>query len=202
MLSLQQFADCIGSTMMNATLWHSHFVKAMAEFNILDGMETASFLAQTGHESESFKKFEENLNYSAKRLTEVWKRRFPTIASATPYANNSEKLANLVYGSRFGNGAEASGDGWMYRGRGPIQITFADNYRACGKSLNLALIEQPDLLLGISAGARSAAWYWSSHGCKSTCAELVTTTRKINGGEAGLDDRQKRFRHAKAILGV
>jgi putative chitinase len=105
----------------------------------------AEFVAQIANETGGFTRFEENLNYSAKRLTEVWPSRFPTIAAATPYARNPEALANRTYGSRGGNRGEASGDGWRYRGRGALQLTFRDNYRLYGELTGLPLEERPEL---------------------------------------------------------
>lgn len=89
----------------------------------------------------------ENLNYTAKRLTAVWPARFKTAAAAAPYAHNPEALANKVYGGRFGNGPEASGDGWRYRGRGFVQITFRDNYKRLGDAMGIDLVGNPDLAL-------------------------------------------------------
>ena len=188
--------------MLNASSWYEVYQKTFDEFRIDSPIELAAFLAQIGHESQGLTRLSENLNYSAKRLTEVWPNRFPTTEKAQFYANSPERLANLVYGGRYGNGLEASGDGWKYRGRGPKQITFAYNYRACGQALKLDLTKEPDLLLTPKIGARSSGWYWASRNCKESCANVLTTTKKINGGENGIKDRTSRFEKNKKILGV
>ena len=115
---------------------------ALNEFEINTPLREAAFLAQTAHESQNFTRLVENLNYSAKRLTQVWPKRFPTLDKAQPYANNPEKLANFTYANRNGNGSEASGDGWKYRGRGFIQITGRANYKACSDGLGADFIDK------------------------------------------------------------
>src|SRR5258706_10657065 len=117
----------------------------------------AAFLAQIVHESGNLQNLEENLRYSAKRLREVWPKRFPDGATAEAYAGNAEKLANRVYAGRLGNGDEASGDGWKYRGRGLIQLTGRSNYAACKAALDLDVVRSTDLLLEPPGPARSAA---------------------------------------------
>lgn len=118
----------------------------------------AAFLAQISVESADFNNTEENLNYSAERLHKVWPRRFPTIDSVKPYAHNSEALGNHVYANRLGNGDEASGDGYLFRGRGLIQTTGRSNYRATGYE------NRPEDLANPSVAADSAAQFWSSNG--------------------------------------
>lgn len=121
------------------------------------------FVSQCFVESKGFTDVEEDLKYSAKRLTVVWPKRFPTLASAAPYANNPQALANKVYGGRMGN--SGPDEGWKYRGRGIKQITGKDNYRACGRALGIDLMEDPDALFDPAIGARAAIWYWSQAGC-------------------------------------
>ncbi len=202
MLTLQQFASAIGCTLMTAEAWHQPMCAAMALHAIDNTRRVAMFLAQVGHESQSLSRLQENLNYSAQRLREVWPKRFATIEDAHYYEHSPECLANLVYASRMGNGAYESGDGYRYRGRGPIQITGADNYRRCGAALNLPLIEQPDLLLQPSAGASSAAWFWVDRGCSALADadDLDAVTRKINGGTEGLPARLARYERALQVL--
>lgn len=202
-MNAQQFARAMQCTPALAAVWFEPFAAAMAELGIDATAErTAAFLAQVGHESASLCTLQENLNYSAQRMCQVWPRRFPTLESAHFYEHSPERLANLVYASRNGNGAFESGDGWRYHGRGPIQITFADNYRRCGIALNLPLLEKPDLLLDPVNGARSAAWFWEDHGCneKADAGDFEAITRAINGGLNGLDDRRARFDVAYPVL--
>jgi putative chitinase len=134
---------------------------------------------------------EENLNYSAERLVAVWPSRFPTKAAAEPYARQPDKLANKVYANRLGNGNEASGDGWRYRGRGPIQLTGKANYEKCGAGIGEDLVRFPCLLLTPSVGLASAGWFWHTRGCNRLADEddHRAITRIINGGQLGLDDR-------------
>lgn len=202
MISLQQFASAIGCTQMTAGVWLQAFELAMLEFEINTRPRAAAFLAQVGHESGSLGHIEENLNYTAQRLTEVWPRRFPTVASARYYEHSPERLGNLVYANRMGNGAYESGDGWRYHGRGPLQITGAGNYRACGAALGLALIEQPQMLLEPGPGARAAGWFWHSHGCNAAAdaGDVETLTHLINGGNLGLADRIARTQQALKAL--
>src|SRR4029453_2056107 len=109
--------------------WTAALNKAMDRFEINSIQRIAAFLAQLAHESGEFERLRESLNYSAERLTKVWPNRFPTVAAAEPFARNEQKLGNKVYANRLGNGDEASGDGFRYRGRGLIQLTGRANYR-------------------------------------------------------------------------
>ena len=177
---------------------------ATEEFEINTPLRLAAFLAQTAHESQNFSSLEEKLNYSAQRLTVVWPKRFPDLAKAQQYAHNAEKLANFTYGNRNGNGPDASGDGWKYRGRGFIQITGRANYQACGDGLGVDLIEGPDNLLQPDLAFRSAAWFWNSHKLNplADVGDLRKITKVINGGVVGLDERLKLYSRVKTILGV
>lgn len=177
--------------------------KAMAEFNISTPHEKSAFIAQTAHESLGFSVFVENLNYSADALRRVWPTRF-TAETALLYARKPEKIANKVYSGRNGNGTEASGDGWKYRGRGIIQITFKNNYRACGTALGLNLVANPELLETPLHAFRSGAWYWNSRNLNplANTGDFIAITRAINGGINGLTDRQNFYLKAKAALGI
>lgn len=159
--------------------------------------EVASFLAQCAHESNEFTRLEENLNYSAERLMQVWPRRFPTLAIAQQYARQPHKLANHVYANRIGNGDEASGDGWRFHGRGPIQLTGRRNYTACGEDIGADLVTHPELLLTPFTGIRSALWFWRAMNLDELDddEDVRLETRRINGGEIGLEHRQKLFNH-------
>ena len=145
--------------------WTEALNPAMDRFEINSPPRIACFLAQTAHESSQFNRLKESLYYkTASRLMAVWPRRFPNEASAAPYVKNEEKLANVVYGKRMGNGPAESGDGYRYRGRGLIQITGRSNYTDVGKALGIDLINQPDLLLEPKWAALSAAYFWAGHG--------------------------------------
>ena len=151
--------------------------------------ETASFLAQFGHETAGFTRFEENMNYSADRLMAVWPSRFPDIASSAPYARNPEALAAKVYGTRMGN--TEPGDGWRYRGRGP-QVTGRYNYGKAGALVGLDLIAEPDLLLRPSVGVRVACAGWKAFGLDlhDDDADARAERRIVNGGTIGLKETQ------------
>lgn len=156
--------------------------------------ELAEFLAQCAHESGSFNVLEENLNYSSARLMAVWPKRFPTIGDAAPYARNPPALANRVYANRMGNGDEASGDGWRYRGRGLIMITGHDNYAAIARSMgNPTILQCPGALVLPHNAARSAAAWWVTRSELRVLAmrgDTAAVTRIINGGLTGLDERR------------
>jgi len=163
----------------------------------LEGDRLAMFLAQIGHESRDLTRLEENLNYSAKRLMQVWPKRFPTLEIANKFARNPEALANEVYGGRMGN--DQPGDGWKYRGRGPIQLTGKSNYAALEKDTGLNVLKDPDLLVrDYEASLESAAWFFTKN---TSGADIRQVTRQINGGYHGLKDREHRYTVAKNIIG-
>lgn len=185
-----------------ALAWLPSIQAALDRFGIEDVKETAMFLAQTGHESTSFARLVENLNYSATALLANFHTHFAGPADADKYARRPEKIANRVYSNRMGNGDEASGDGWKFRGRGLIQITGRWNYRACGNALGLDLEGQPEKLLIPRYAALSAGWFWSVNGCAGPArrSDVPVVTRIINGGLNGLGDRMKRFTDALEAL--
>jgi len=177
----------------------------MEKFQINTPLRLAHFLAQCGHESGGFKAVNENLNYGAKGLMGIFKKYFPTEAKAKEYERKPEKIANLVYGGRMGNGPEASGDGFKYRGRGYIQLTGKDNYAAFDKVVAENIIETPDLV-ATKYPLLSAAWFWNSRGLNALAdkgaadAEVTAITKKVNGGTIGLPDRIKHFKEYHALL--
>ncbi len=177
---------------------------AMRRFAIDTPARAAAFLAQLAHESGQLQRWTENLDYRWERLRQVFPRYFPTDAEARAFDRSPERIANRVYAGRMGNGPEASGDGWRYRGRGPIQLTGRDNYRACGAGIGLDLAAEPELLTTPGAGCLAAAWFWARNGLNALAdaGDFVAITRKINGGVAGLAERQAFWARAKAALGV
>lgn len=187
----------------DAPRWVEPINDAAAQFGIKTPGEMAMFLAQVAHESAELTRMEENLNYSADALVRVWPKRF-TAEVAKQYHRNPERIANKVYANRMGNGDEASGEGWKYRGRGPIQITGKDMYRQCGNVIGLNLILAPNLLLDSRQYAmQSAAWFFIEKAAGLECAkagDLRRNTRLINGGYNGLEDREKYYNLAKRIL--
>lgn len=163
----------------------------------------AGFLAQCGHESAGFTILKENLNYSADGLNKIFKKYFPTVADATPYARNPEKIANKVYGGRMGNGPESSGDGYKFRGRGAIQLTGRDNYTKFAKSVGMTVDEAVADLETLDGAIESACWFWKTNGLNAICDsdDIVKMTKRINGGTIGLEDRKKHYAEAKHLLG-
>lgn len=170
----------------------------MAKFQINTPLRLAHFLAQAGHESGGFRLVKENLNYSAKGLQGIFKKYFPTEAKAKEYERKPEKIANLVYANRMGNGPESSGDGAKYCGRGNIQLTGKTNYQAFFKDMGLPVDSDPTLV-ATKYPLLSAAWFWSKNGLNkiadegSTPATVLKITKRVNGGTIGLEDRQKHF---------
>jgi len=178
--------------------WGPGTYKAARDFFKLSNTQAAHFFGQCAHESGNFKVFSENLNYSDKGLNGIFKKYFPTIASTAGYARKPEKIANKVYANRMGNGSEASGDGWKYRGRGPIQLTGKDNYTAFAAAVQRPdVLTNPDLVVGELA-FESALWFFRKNGLlaiadKGVSDAIITQiTKRVNGGTHGLDDRLKK----------
>jgi putative chitinase len=155
----------------------------------------AAFLAQVAHESGGFNFVKEGLSYSAASLTKTWPRRFPTVAAAQPYARNAEKIANKVYANRMGNGTEASGDGFKFRGRGLIQLTGKDNYTRFAKSIGMTLNEAVAYLETAEGAVASAGWFWDANKLNiyADKGDFVGLTKRINGGTIGLADRKHHY---------
>lgn len=209
MLTDDQLAGVMQCPVARAARWNPALTAAMKEFGIIGGRRIAHFLAQIGHESLSLSRTEENLSYSQARLLEVFGRRILP-AQASAYVHNPKALGSRVYANRLGNGNESSGDGYLFRGRGPSQLTFRNNYRRIGELLKLPLEEQPGLMLEIAIGARAAAAYWKDNGFNALADanNTVGVSKKWNLGSAtskatpeGLSDRITRTNRALSILG-
>jgi len=175
------------------------------KFGVNTPLRLSHFLAQCGHESGGFRVTQENLNYSAKGLQGIFKKYFPSEALALDYAKKPQKIANRVYGGRMGNGNEASGDGFKFRGRGYIQLTGRDNYKAFDDAVEDVILENPDLV-ATKYPLASAAWFWNRNKLnqladKGNAPEVVTMiTKRVNGGTIGLADRQKHFNEYYSLL--
>ncbi|UBM39730.1 glycoside hydrolase family 19 protein [Hafnia paralvei] len=198
----QQAADISADL---ASRWFPHIDAAMKEFGITAAADQAMFIAQVGHESGGFRQVVESLNYTPGALVTVFGKRITqqqanALGRTTQQPARQDAIANLVYANRLGN--KASGDGWKYRGRGLIQITGLDNYRACGAALKLDLVTKPELLELELQAARSAAWFYTSKGCMAYGADVYRVTQIINGGLNGIDDRKVRYNKARAALMV
>lgn len=181
----------------------SQIPDTVQKFSINTPLRLAHFLSQCAHESGGFKIVQENLNYSSKSLRSVFGRYFPTDDKALMYERKPEKIANLVYGNRMGNGPETSGEGWKYRGRGYIQLTGKQNYQAFDKLVTENIIENPDLV-ATKYPMLSAAWFFQR--CLPKCdkgnsdAVVTEVTKCVNGGTNGLEDRLKYFKKYYAVL--
>ena len=168
----------------------------------------AAWLATLAHESARFARLVESLNYSAEGLAATWPARYADMtgqpnALAQSIARKPATIASLTYANRMGNGPSATGDGWIYRGRGLIQITGRDNYDRSGDALGLDLILNPERLEDPYYAALSAAEWWHRHGCNALAdtGDLAAVTRKVNGGLTGLDDRLKLYAGAMTYIG-
>ena len=173
----------------------------LEKYSISTPLRVAHFLAQTAHESAGFTHFVENLDYSASGLENTFPKEFRTVKAAD-YARNPEKIANRVYANRMGNGDEASGDGWKFRGRGMIQLTGHENYDAFSNHSGKDAIQDPDLLSEVEGAAESAAWYWLERDINKPADEddVVMVTKLINGGTLGLDERKHLLEIAKRVV--
>ena len=169
---------------------------------INSGLRIAHFLSQIAVESGGFARLEENLNYTAPRLCQVWPARFPTLESAQPCAGNPQALANRVYGGRLGNGPAASGDGWRYRGRGLIQLTGKDNYREAAGYTRLSLVDRPEIAADPAKSAEIACHYWTSRAINKAADkdDVLAVRRAVNGGTHGIDDVRTFLARAKTVL--
>lgn len=183
-----------------ATLLSAHLESA----GIKTSKQVAYFIAQCGHESMDFNTLTENLNYSEQALGSIFGKYFGAApkASAAAYARKPEKIANVVYGNRMGNGPESSGDGWKFRGRGLIQCTGKNNYTDCSTFIfgDDTLVKTPDLLMIPENALKSALWYWSKNKLASV-EDFTSLTQKINGGQHGAADRVARLAAAQKVLG-
>ena len=173
--------------------WAAALEQPLARAGIASVRCVAAFLGQCAVESGGFQELEEDLYYSAARLCEVWPSRFPDMPSAEACAMQPEKLANIVYADRMGNGDAASGDGWRFRGRGLIQITGRWAYEHFARAMNMSL-DQAVSHAGTRAGAAdSAVWFWTANDLNALAGSwsIDLLSRKINGGSAGAAERMR-----------
>lgn len=215
------FRAMVGCPVSVAEQWAPLLSAAMDAFGIQEPLVVAGFIAQIAHESGGFTRFSENLNYSARGLASTWPSRFAVNPKARVREPNAlavqvqrqpERIANLVYANRMGNGSPETGDGWRYRGRGPKQITGKNNYSRLSDKLGVDLVKHPDLLLDPRYGALAAAAYWTVVGCTPLMrsGQYEAVTKAINGGvighedgnNLGLDDRVEWLAQCKKVMGL
>lgn len=172
----------------------------LGRYEVNTPLRLAHFMAQMDHES-GLKPVQENLNYSEQGLLRTFPRYF-TPAQAREYARKPERIANRAYANRMGNGDEASGDGWRYRGRGFIQLTGKDNYIALTRESGIDYLNNPDLLLNEADAMISALWYWKRNNINSLADldNIESVTRRINGGLNGLAHRKQLTEYYKTIF--
>lgn len=184
--------------------WYEALEQLLPDYEINTPQRIAAFIAQCAHESGGFTAIKENLNYRAVTLRKVFPRYFPNDDIANAYAGKPEMIANRVYGGRMGNGDEHSGDGFRYCGRGLIQLTGHDNYQAFADSVEMAVTDVPDYLATFEGAAQSACWFWEKNNLNTFAdtGDIVTITKRINGGTIGIEDRTARYQRALAIMGV
>jgi putative chitinase len=180
-------------------------MKKAMEFYKLTPVRAAHFFAQTAHETGNFKAFSENLNYSAKGLQGIFGKYFPGNLEES-YARNPEKIASRVYADRMGNGNEASKEGWIFRGRGALQLTGKANYKAFSEYLkNPEIMKNPDLVANELA-FESAMFFFDKNKLWDICdkgvsdATILALTKRINGGTHGLADRSEKTKKYYAWL--
>ncbi|SMB46719.1 conserved hypothetical protein [Serratia proteamaculans] len=202
-MTQNDFQKAAGISAGLAARWYPHLIATFAEFAITKPAAQAMFIAQVGHESGGFTRTLENLNYTPQGLLSTFGKRISgyqadMLGRTAAHQANQEAIANLVYADRLGN--KARGDGWKYRGRGLIQVTGQDNYRACGTALKLDLVGNPQQLESDANGMRSAGWFWMSRDCGRNANDIEWVTKRINGGLNGLDDRAARWTTASKVL--
>jgi putative chitinase len=187
--------------------WHKALEQLFPDYEINTPKRMAAFIAQCSHESAGFTALVENLNYRWQSLRRVFPKYFPNDEIAQDYAsrpNKQEAIANRIYASRMGNGDEASGDGFRYRGRGLIQLTGKHNYTWFAASLEITPEDATEYLTTFEGAAQSACWFWETNKLNqwADAGDILTLTKRINGGTIGLDDRIKHYEHALHVLGV
>ena len=184
--------------------WCEALNMILPDYDIDTPQRVSAFLAQCAHESGGFRFLKENLNYKAASLRKVFPKYFPSDELATAYANKPEMIANRVYGGRMGNGDEHSGDGYKYCGRGLIQLTGKSNYQNFADSIETAVEDIPEFLATFEGAVQSACWFWESNNLNQFAdkGDILTMTKRINGGTIGLEDRIKHYNHALHIFGA
>jgi putative chitinase len=185
--------------------WHTALEQLFPDYEINTPKRIAAFVAQCAHESAGFTALVENLNYRWQSLRRVFPKYFPNDQIAQDYAsrpNKQEAIANRIYASRMGNGPEESGDGFRFRGRGLIQLTGRHNYTWFAASLEISPEEATEYLMTFEGAAQSACWFWETNKLNqwADAGDIVTLTKRINGGTIGLDDRIKHYEHALHVM--
>jgi putative chitinase len=205
MITTQQFNQLFPSCGTASNSLVEALNEVLPKYDINTPNRIASFIAQCGHESGGWKVFSENLNYSATGLDAIFGKYFKNAGrNSTEYAKKPEKIANVVYANRMGNGDVSSGDGWKYRGRGPIQLTGKQNYVSFSNDTGIDVVKNPDLVAtDKKISILSAIWFWNKHKLNDFADknDLRGMTKKINGGYNGLNDRISCYNCTLKLLG-
>lgn len=184
--------------------WYDAMIEMFPKYGITTKNRVAGFLAQTAHESANYKTISENLNYSAKALDAIFGKYFKRAGiSPKNYHREPAMIANHIYANRMKNGDTASGDGWRFRGGGILQLTGRHNYTAFGKSVNMTAEDATDYVRTKQGAIESACWFWRTNNINKHCDnnDIITMTKRINGGTIGLADRKKHYAHALEVFG-
>ena len=186
--------------------WYEVLAKLLPDYEIDTPQRIAAFIAQCSHESGGFTTIKENLNYRPESLVRLFSKYFdlPTAQRYCALPNKQEAIANRIYASRMGNGDESSGDGYKYCGRGLIQLTGKDNYFWFSASLGITPEDASEYMATFEGAAQSACWFWENNKLNqwADAGDILTLTKRINGGTIGLEDRIKHYEHALHVLGV
>lgn len=204
MLTLQQLQELLPNNPY-VEQWHEVLVQLLPDYEINTPQRVAAFIAQCAHESGGFMVLKENLNYRWQTLRKIFPKYFPTDELAQSYAaqpNKQELIANLVYANRMGNGTPESGDGYRFCGRGLIQLTGRENYSWFAASLEISVEEAAEYLETFEGAAQSACWFWETNKLNqyADTGDILTLTKRINGGTIGLEDRIAHYKHALDVL--
>lgn len=188
----------------DAAAWADAALEILPKYEINTPNRIAGFFAQCGHESMNFTVLSENLNYRAETLEKLFSKYFSKAGrNAADYAKQPEKIANVIYANRMGNGDTASGEGYAFRGRGIVQLTGKDNYSAFALSIKMTLPDVIEYVQTKKGALESACWYWNSRNINAACDanDIVKMTKLVNGGTIGLEDRKHHYEQALAVLG-
>jgi putative chitinase len=184
--------------------WYDAMCQILPVYEINTPERVAAWLAQCAHESGYFKFLKENLNYRAESLLKTFPKYFKTLDEARQYEKQPEKIANRVYANRMGNGDEASGDGFRHLGRGLIQLTGKNNYTLFAASIDTPVEEIPEYLQTFEGAVQSACWFWEQNNINQWAdkRDILTMSKRINGGTIGMEDRIMKYNKALKMFGV
>lgn len=191
--TVEKLAQCIKKN-REPEVWFNVLTEQLPKFSIVTPPRVAGFISQCQHESMDFTVLIENLNYSADALNRIFPKYFKNAGrDASEYHRQPEKIANVIYANRMGNGTTESGDGWRYRGRGIVQLTGRSNYTQCSRDLfsDDTLVNEPDLVSEPEYAVLAACWYWHKNRLNDICdqGDVVLLSKRINGGTIGLSER-------------